>query len=149
MDSHPELALLAPVPLVHLEDGQPVCRKRGKVAYGSRNWTLFRELDDLRAGMPVETYIYASHTDDHKLVVSWHALYIGHVEGIGGLHPAGRKFRPPSAMDDGTGHWAVFWEVTDLKPIPPISIADFCSRGAKAPYGKPFVPEGPIIVERP
>lgn len=42
-----DLASLALVPLVHLLDGQEACARRGigKVAYGSRNWQLFKELD--------------------------------------------------------------------------------------------------------
>lgn len=149
MNSHPAVALLAPVPSVHLEDGETVCRKRGKVAYGSRNWELFRTLDRDRDGLTVDTFIYASQVGDHKHVVSWHAYYTGHVESIGGAHPNGARFRPPSTMDDGTGYWAVFWEVTNLERISPIPIAEFRGLNALKNYDKLFLPEGPVRVENP
>jgi hypothetical protein len=152
MDAHPDLALLAPVPSVFLaeDQGPDVCRRRGKVAFGSRNWELFRQLDALRDGMPVETYIYASQADVRGVFVSWHAHYIGHVESRNGAHPRGRRYRPPFATKDGEdrdGYWAIFWEVTDLEPIAPIPIATLRGFGAKKAYGKPFVPEGPIILD--
>lgn len=57
------IALLAPVPLEHLLDGETTARTEGKVAFGSRKWDTFRQLDALREGMPVDVYIYASHPD--------------------------------------------------------------------------------------
>ncbi|MBA4371053.1 MAG: hypothetical protein C0418_05700 [Coriobacteriaceae bacterium] len=137
---------------MHLEDGEPVCRKRGKVAYGGRNWELFRRLDKHRDELGVEkidVFIYASQTREREHFVSWHACYIGHVEGIGGAHPHGPKFRPPSTLDDGTGYWAVFWEVTDLERIAPIQISELRGLDAKKDYDKSFVPEGPILIENP
>jgi hypothetical protein len=52
-----DIALLAPVPLEHLEDGIDICRKQGKVAFGSRAWEIFRELDALRNGRPISAFI--------------------------------------------------------------------------------------------
>jgi hypothetical protein len=52
------IALLAPVPLQHLVSGQSVCAAEGRVAFGSRAWELFRELDSLRKGLPVDVYVY-------------------------------------------------------------------------------------------
>ena len=152
MDSHPNLALLAPVPFVFLPEGEELCRRKGKVAFGSRAWELFRELDNLRDGLPVEVFIYASQTDDPSLVVSWHGYYIGSVESDNGAHPEGRKYRPAYTTKDGedrAGYWGVFWEVADLKPTPPIPIGKLRGHGAKKAYGTPFVPEGPIIIDRP
>lgn len=152
MNTHPEVALLAPVPFVHLEDGEPVCRKRGKVAFGSRNWELFRRLDQDRDELGVEkvdVFIYASQTGDREHFVSWHANYIGHVEGVGGAHPGGARFRPPSTMADGRGHWAVFWEVAGLERIEPIPISKLRGLDAKRNYDKAFIPEGPMRIENP
>lgn len=59
---HPDIALLAPVPLVHLEDGVDVSERKGKVAYGSTAWEFFKKLDEDRGGLAVETFIYASHS---------------------------------------------------------------------------------------
>jgi hypothetical protein len=55
------VALLAPVPLEHLVDGVEVCAREGKVAFGSRAWEVFKQLDEIRAEAPVDVYVYASH----------------------------------------------------------------------------------------
>ncbi len=123
-----DVALLAPVPIEYLSTGADVCKKRGKVAFGSLAWELFRRLDTLRAGLKVRAYFYASHTGDiPRKEVSWQGLYIGYCDSVGGAHPDGKRYRPTAAAqhpDDNAGHWAVFWEVTDLQllatptPIP-------------------------------
>lgn len=62
MSTIKEVALLAPVPLEFLIEGIAVCDRQGKVAFGSRAWEIFRKLDELRNGQPVDVYIYASHS---------------------------------------------------------------------------------------
>ena len=151
-----DVALLAPVPLVHLRDGVLVCREQGRVAFGSRAWELFRELDRLRAGFHVTTYIYASHTEaPFRPAATWQGLYCRQVDSVNGAHPQGMKIRPASTgrnPDDNLGHWAVFWELCDLyehsadKSIP---LTRFLGLGKKVSYGKSFVPEGPLLVEVP
>ncbi|MDI6711974.1 MAG: hypothetical protein QMD96_01915 [Anaerosomatales bacterium] len=153
MDSHPTVALLAPVPEVFLPEGKHLCEnpRRGKVAFGSRAWEVFRRLDALRGGLPVYTLIYASHAGAPRPVASWRGYYIGHVEGVNGAHPDGPKYRPRTAVEDreDEGWWAVFWEVTGLEPLSvPISIGELRGFGAKRNYA-PFIPEGPVIIERP
>ena len=149
MDLHPTLALLAPVPLRHLQSGEAVCHKKGRVAFGSRAWELFRKLDAERGGMAVEVLFYASHADIRDSSASWRARYVRHVEGINGVHPDGRRYRPSSALDDTEGHWAVFWEVEDLQLLKePIPIAELRSWSTGEPYGPGFVPEGPALIER-
>jgi len=116
------VALLAPVPLIHLTDGALVCEGKGKVAFGSRAWEVFRELDRTRIGEPVDVLIYASHANaDGPAAVTWRGKYIGHVEAKHGTHPEGMQYRPPSTAEhssDNLGYWAVFWEVTDLHELP-------------------------------
>jgi hypothetical protein len=150
------VALLAPVPRVHLEHGRIVCDAEGRVAYGSRAWEVFRELDRLRHGLPVNVYIYPSHSDPPSLLeTSWKALYIGHVESQGGAHPEGMRFRPESTAwfpSDNEGFWAVFWEVTNLREVPVperIKISDFTGYGKRGHYKRDFIPEGPLLVELP
>ena len=150
------IALLAPVPLEHLLDGKTVAETTGRVAFGSRAWQVFRELDSLRKGMPVDVYIYASHSAEHRdFEVSWHARYLGHVDSIMGAHPEGMKYRPPSTgqyPSDNSGHWAVFWEVEDLQPLPKdqqTSLGDLTGFGKKKAYGHAFPPEGPLLIEHP
>lgn len=152
MNTHPELALLAPVPFVFLEEGASLCRKRGKVAFASRAWELFRELDSLREGMPVEAFIYASQQGAGTPAVTWHGHYIGSVESQDGAHPEGRRYRPPFTVVDGedkAGYWAVFWEVASLKSIDPIGMSEFAGWKTEKRYKSSFIPEGPLIVWRP
>ena len=33
-------------------------------AFGTRAWELFNELNQRRAGLPVDVYIYESHSED-------------------------------------------------------------------------------------
>jgi hypothetical protein len=150
------VALLAPVPVDHLLDGQAVAETEGRVAFGSRAWQVFRDLDKLRKGYPVDVYIYASHGGgDREFTTSWHARYVGHVESENGAHPAGMRYRPPStgqSPSDNKGHWAVFWEVEELQQLPEkerISLADLTGFGQKKTYGHAFPPEGPILIEHP
>lgn len=152
MDTHPDLALLAPVPFVFLDEGARLCAKRGKVAFASRAWELFRELDSLRSGLPVEAYIYASQVGSAKPAVTWHGYYIGSVESEDGAHPDGRRYRPPFTVADGedkAGYWAVFWEVADLGPIEPIMVSEFTGWKTDKRYRANFIPEGPVIISRP
>ncbi|MGH8272992.1 MAG: hypothetical protein ACRES9_01865 [Gammaproteobacteria bacterium] len=151
-----EVALLAPVPLEHLESGTGICEREGKVAFGSRAWEVFRELDTLRHGKPIPALIYASEPASHDgpPVVAWRAQYIGHAEGKNGAHPAGMRFRPPTTgayESDNKGWWAVFWEVADLARVSKseeILIKELQSRSG-AYYKPEFIPEGPIIIAAP
>ncbi len=150
------IALLAPVPLVHLQDAVDVCEAQGKVAFGSRAWEVFRQLDLERNGAPVDVYIYASmgRTAD-RLEASWHGRYIGHVEAKNGAHPDGMRFRPPSTAvnpSDNKGYWAVFWEVDSLRELAPedrIPTGEFIGYDSGKAYKKNFIPEGPLLVTKP
>lgn len=150
-----DFALFAPVPSVHLRDGLDVCTSKGKVAFGSRAWEVFRELDEIRSGQTLPVLIYASMADTYgPVVVSWMGDYLGHVESKGGAHPSGMDFRPPSTAEhtsDNLGWWAIFWEVANLKELPAeqrLSVERIQSRKGDF-YKSSFIPEGPIIVQNP
>ena len=150
------VALLAPVPLIHLMDGADVAKREGRVAFGSKAWEVFRELDTLRRGAPVDVYLYASHTEGPLLfATTWRARYIGQVESVNGAHPAGMRYRPPSTArypSDNQGHWAIFWELEALSEVAAGErqrLRDFTGFGKRRPYGGNFVPEGPLLVEHP
>jgi hypothetical protein len=157
LETAAHIALLAPVPEEHLIDGQHVAKATGRVAFGSRAWEVFRKLDTLRKGMPVDVYIYASHTagKDPEFGVSWRARYIRHVESVGGAHPDGMRYRPPSTASypsDNCGYWAVFWEVEGLHPLPKeehMSPGVFTGFEKQKRYRHAFPPEGPILIEHP
>ena len=96
--------------------------REARVAFASRAWEAFRKLDDLRNGLVVDVYIYASHTEGPPVLqATWHARDVGHVDSINGAHPAGMRYRPPSTVKyptDNQGHWAIFWEVEALRELP-------------------------------
>ena len=71
------IALLAPVPLVHLESALETETPNRQHAFGSKAWEVFNELDKRRAGRPVDVYIYESHPDaSFNGRATWHARYI-------------------------------------------------------------------------
>ena len=150
------IALLAPVPIAHLESGLEICDREGKVAFGSRAWEVFRELESCTGGKPVSVYIYASYEHaDGPPAATWMARYAGHVESNHGAHPDGMRYRPPTTADypaDNLGHWAVFWEVESLRRLGEddwIPTHAFGGYGKKGKYKKGFVPEGPLVVSPP
>lgn len=151
----PNIALLAPVPYEHLESGKPICDKEGKVAFGSMAWEVFRELDKERNGASVNVYIYASDSpNSEELEVSWIGRYIGHVESKNGTHPDGMRFRPPSTAKnpgDNKGHWAVFWELDELRELEPSECKPtgaFTGYKSKKQYKKNVVPRGPLLINQ-
>jgi hypothetical protein len=145
------IALLAPVPLEHLLDAQQVLETEEKVAFGSQRYDLFRQLDKERNGQPVDVYIYASRREGQpEGETFWRATYVEHVKSDLGVYPGDRRFRPKSTAGDTA--FAVFWEVKALKPV---AASEWCQPsgltgfGKKKPYGQPFVPEGPILIQHP
>lgn len=148
------VALLAPVPLEHLISGADVCAKEGKVAFGSRAFEAFAKLQHEANGAPCDVLIYASDAKaSGPPTVLWRTRYQGFVEAKAGRHPAGMQFRPPTTAQyhgDNQGHWYIFWEVSDLRPLTPaerIDISKLKSFAQKGKLAKTFVPLGPLVVE--
>jgi len=151
------VALLAPVPLEHLEDGQITCKDYGKVAFGTRAWEVFRKLDAIRNGTPVNVYIYASQNPDcDRLEVSWLGRYVNFQPAENGRHP-NPLFRPPSTHEedrffDLKTAYVGFWELDQLKCLldeDRITTGSFCGYETGREYKKNFVPEGPTLVIQP
>ena len=69
--------LLAPVPADLLLDASEFAGER-EVAFGSRAWEVFRELDAIRGGDPVRVWIYASHDPERPLppTATWTGRYV-------------------------------------------------------------------------
>ena len=133
----PEMAILTSVPLVHLEAGLEVCRREGKVAFGSQAWAVFEELDD-HDGEGTPVLIYASHSGgDPRPVATWRATYLRYVRAKGGAHPKRSRYRPASCAGEDSGFWAGFYEVSDLtrldEPdhVPVITLGDACERSLR------------------
>jgi hypothetical protein len=151
------VALLAPVPASYLEQGEGVIAAQGRVAFGSRAWETFRELDHHRMGHPVRVYFYASHEGWGSLpTVTWRGRYVRHVDAtpLGG-HPAGLNYRPPAAAacgEDGHGHWAVFYELDQLERLAvaeQMETHEFRGFERRRPFARGFIPQGPLVIRCP
>lgn len=144
--------LLAPVPLDLLEEARDTFAG-AEFALGSRAWEVFRRLDDLAGGTPVRVWIYASHHPDqpHPISATWTARYLRTVESVGGAHPDSAHYRSPKAgPEDDLTYWAVYWHVDRLRELTPDErrpVADMRGHSRPKPYGHPFEPEGPTLIE--
>lgn len=151
-----DFAILAPVPLEHLQSGVQIAKDTGFVAFGSRKWELFRKVDELRGGLAVPVLIYPSHEDvqaKDSFIVCWAGWYVGSEESPNGRHSGGMTHRPPTTGQyggDNRGHWAVFWHVRDLIELPqdqrlPIAAVQTIKGG----WRKDAPPRGPELVATP
>lgn len=151
-----DFTILAPVPLRHLESGQEIAAREGFVAFGSRKFELFRDIDKRRGDDPVPILIYPSSENDPARLsfhVFWTGWYIGSEETDTGRHSLGMQHRPPTTSKpptDNKGHWAVFWHVTKLVRLPnsdrfPISKLQTVKGG----WRKNAPPRGPELVATP
>ena len=156
MNAQHHFALLAPVPLEHLESGKEIGTREGFVVFGTRKWELLRKLDELRGGAPVPALIYPSHEDTPaklSYVVCWYGWYVGSVETANGQHPLDMKHRPPTTANyigDNRGHWAAFWHVEGLRQLPKTRHVPIGKLGTiKGGWRKNAPPLGPELVEFP
>lgn len=143
------IALLAPVPLVHLWSAQDTPAPN-LVAFGSDNVDLFIRLSQERE--PVDVYIVASHVEAAKQnypqrepEIFWCAKY----RGSGWSSETDiTSVRPESTFSDTP--FTIFWKVSNLEPFPNgFKIAKMVPFGKKKPYGESFMPHGPILIEHP
>ena len=151
-----DFAILAPVPQEHLESGQEIAASTGFVAYGSRKFELFREIEERRGGEPVPVLIYPSHEDDPAKIsfqVSWVGWYVGSEESHNGRHSLGMEHRPPTTgqyTSDNKGHWAVFWHVKKLAELPKVDRFLISKlQTVRGGWRKNAPPRGPELVAVP
>jgi hypothetical protein len=156
MISTKDFAILAPVPLEHLESGSDIARSTGYVAFGSRKWELFRDVNARRDGASVPVLIYPSHEDvpaKDSFVISWLGSYIGSEESSSGKHSENLNHRPPTTKkyaSDNQGHWAVFWHVRDLRKLPAAQRLPIAAiQTVKGGWRKNAPPRGPELVALP
>jgi hypothetical protein len=145
-----EVALLTPVPLEHLKSGEAVCRREGRVAYGSESGMVLSELAAAATDAECKVLFYASHTaPDGPPRVTWSGRFVGLTGAKAGRHPDHDRLRPPST--DSDGDWLVFYEVADLKQLD--SADQLPLHSLKTPKGKKlagaFIPQGPTLIENP
>lgn len=151
------IALLAPVPKEHLDEGKKTAFAKGKVAFGSRAYNVFVKLDEERGDKPVDVYIYESYGEGrYDFRISWHAIYRKYEAAINGAHPDKMTYRPLSTAkypgDNEGGDWLLFWEVDSLEEIPEkdrAHVGTFVPYGKKKPYGNSFVPREPMLIKHP
>lgn len=153
------IALLAPVPSVHLRSAFETCQEHGKVAFGSRNVDVFETMEQEFGIVGVPVYIYASthhgppydYAENGKVSVE---AVMCNVEKANhrGRHPY-PIFRPPSTFDAearGLEDWWCFWEVASLCVLPKshrIPLTKFTALGQAKRLPSGFVPRGPMIVK--
>lgn len=151
----PAVALLASVPEVLLISGREVCAKEGRVAFGSRDFLVFRQLESLLAGKSCDVFIYASLAANPQPglpKVTWKAKYVRiHEARPDGSPPKGiiRPLSTESKPRENKG-WAVYWEVSDLEMLPRsefLPISQLRGYGSGKTYAKGFGPERPLIIE--
>ena len=144
-------AMLAPVPLEHLQWGLEVSAETGLVAYGTQKWELFRQLNEMRGDGRVAVLMYPSHESlpgKDSFVVGWFGWYAGSEESRTGKHSKGMAHRPPTTVVDGA--WAAFWHVTGLRELPPekrLPIGKI--QGHAGGWRKDAPPRGPELVTLP
>lgn len=151
-----EFAIVAPVPLEHLEAGRSVAETSGYVAFGSMKWELFRGIDQRRGGAAVPVLIYPSADDSPSslaLRIAWCGLYVGSSESKAGAHLDGMKHRPATTekyAGDNQGHWAVFWHVSHLRRLEPTKQLPISAlQTVKGGWRKNAPPRGPELVQLP
>jgi hypothetical protein len=149
------VALLAPVPSMHLKSGVETCMQQGKVAFGSMKTDVFQKLE-VEFGFDIPVYIYASthHGPPYDYAASGKVSLRGllcNVEPANaqGQHP-NPVYRPPSTFEGTPEIWWCFWEVCDLSALPEkdrIPLTKFTALGRTKPLPFGFVPPGPMIVK--
>jgi hypothetical protein len=150
------VALLAPVPEEHLISGQAMCSEVGRVSFGSRDFEVFRKLDEQREGAPCQVLVYASWPNVPPVGfprITWTATYLRTVDARSDGSPPKGIFRPVSTKNypgDKKGHWGVYWEVTDLQKCEgdqQLAISSLRGKNSAKNYLKTFHPERPMIIE--
>ena len=148
------IALLAPVPEEHLISGQATLQETGKVAFGSNSWELFYKLRDILKGGECDVLLYASDAARplNPPTATWSATFVGFSEAVNGAHKNGLRYRPLSTTKyplDNEGHWAIFWEIKDLRQMNAgVKISLLRGFERPNPYLENFIPRGPILIRK-
>jgi hypothetical protein len=138
------IALLAPVPIRHLESAPDTIKAWGKVAFGSNKFEVFDTLDKERNNELVDVYIYASHDGGRFYPEIWLARYIESGERC---YP---NLRPASTNSDTPfGIYRVVDELRQVGSKKHLHVAELTAYGKDKPYGTRFVPEGPMLINHP
>lgn len=147
------IALLMPVPWEHLADGETVCKREGKVAFGSNAFEILHKFQT-EGGVGMHVLIYSSHEHQPGVPqVTWRATFLGMAKGEDYSVQDLRQYRPESCWDeDRTGPgWGCFIEVSDLERLDEedaVTVREIPTRSGR-PHAPDFIPRGPTVVTDP
>ncbi len=145
-----EVALLTPVPYLHLESGVDTCRREGRVAFGSDSAMAMAETAAIADEARVRVLFYASGLPGVGApMVTWAGTFVRLTTPRLGRHPEHDRLRPPTTDQDG--RWQIFYEVSELHRLDAdkqLRLADLKKRDGKK-LAKPFIPLGPVLIENP
>lgn len=142
------LALLTPIPEIHLRSGLDVLKTKPEVSFGSNSFEIFRQLEVHAPKHAIPVMIYCSQEGEikHNFDVSWFGWYVRKEEPKNS-RPSDISLRPATAAHE---KWATFWHLTGLCELPAgkrVPIAKISKlTGGK---WKPAPVRGPTIVELP
>ena len=144
------IALLAPVPSIHLVAAQDEAMR--SIALGTRADVLEEFASLGTDGATV--FVYTSQEPGPpRLVVSWTGTFGGYREAVGNgaVPPDWRRHRPTTMRkeDRTAGWWTGYYLVGDLRPVDePWPVSDMRAYAGDKPLAPNFVPLGPIVVVR-
>lgn len=143
------VALLAPVPRVHLESA--LMEQRDLVAFGTNAFELFGKLRTSGA-LPVEVYIVATNNDGrgYDQSPSFKATCLRYVESSEVSRAELISMRPISTESDSA--WGGYWVVSGLKKIPEKErrrLVDFIPAVKGEKFSPDYRARGPIRVHPP
>ena len=150
-DAKADVALLAPVPEVHLLSGLDRCRETGFVAFGSNAGMVLSELKGLVDPAHQADILFYASISKHagRPAARFRGRFVDFDGAVGGqAKKSWLEYRPIStANDDG---WMGFYLVSDLRELElPVSLASLTKRGNHGKFSSMFVPFGPIIIDTP
>ena len=129
-----EFAILAPIPINHLESALSLLAEKPYVSFGSMKFELFHEVENAlghdRHLNDVPVLIYPSHfeaeivDEEAPYVISWRASYFewaGTKEEM--QFDDENHYRPESTRNDREagnhpGGWGMYWRIKNLERLP-------------------------------
>lgn len=148
-----DVALLAPVPEVHLLSGLETCKATGLVAFGSDAGMVLSDFAfQVGADSIADVLIYASESlTGGPPTATYRARWVKYEGSKGGFAPPSiAKHRPSTTTSDGA--FLSFWVVSDLCRLDAheaIETKKLRGRGNRTPFVANYVPKGPVIIDNP
>lgn len=147
-----DVALLTPVPEIHLISGEVTCQKHGYVTYGTNAVdAIISFVQQIGDDAAADVLFYASGV---PVAGAPKATYRARFERYVGAKIDGRApakeavFRPPTTSSDGA--WQSFYVVSRLTRLKnPVEIRTLTKLSATGKLKSNFVPLGPLVIETP